>query len=545
MNNQRLVVIFLSVIGWTFHTMAVTFPCNALVSVPVADILYNTTRPNSKITYPRFSKDICHKTQVLYGERLIALKEKNNWLYVQILDQAGFHDQKPWKSCEGWIKKTQTVFVDAFPLCNIVVKKAWAPVFKPAQNPSTVLFSVSIGTMLQAEQSNLHHGYLTVHLAHDHTGLMRKSDIYAFQQRQKHNTESVEKLRVEVVKRAREFLGGPYCFGGRSAYNPGLKKQLTSVDCSGLIHLAYRAIGIPIPRCAHAQYLKTHPVVGPLQPGDLIFYAPVKLPNRMTHVMMYIGDGKLIEAMGAGEGPKKVKIVSVMKKIGKPLQQIKHGDIIGPKIYYFGSVFKQTNLIIEPTEEDIQKFCDQTQSSSDMKIQEIADQTSDQTLDIKTSEDEQETSESKTPKTVRQKIMASAKKFLKDPYRKKHEYNAFVKKKRQKVDCSELIQRSYRANGQMIPRSSLLQFRACKKIKKNILKNLKPADLIFAAARKTPHKINHVMMYLGNDKLIESTGSNGKVRIISLSRRIGTSIKSLKYGHKNRNSIYYAGTLLV
>jgi len=502
MNNRTLIVVFLCAFAGLLHTIqATTFPHYVVVSVPVADLVFDLKK--SKIHRSLHSDNTCYRTQMLYGERLLALEEHGPWLHVQTLEQEGFYLGKGWQPCKGWIKKEQVALAKDLPVYNVVVKKLWAPIFKPSPEPSNMLFSVSLGTAFHAEQSSQNHSYLSVDLVNKQKGLIKKGDVYAYQQRQECKADSVEKLRSEVIQRAKQLLGTPYNRGGRSAFNPDFKNQTTGVTCSGLINLSFRAIGITIPRYAHDQYLKSYRVTGALQPGDLIFYAAKDKPKKIIHVMMYIGDGKLIEATNKGSGPHKVRILSVTERIGKSLHKIKYGQTIGAKTYYFGSFFK-------------------SHTSKKQHIQELEH----------------------SSKTLRHKIIASAKQFLNQPYRKSHEHNAVIKRKRQKVDCSELIQKAYRANNLTIPRNSHGQFIKCKKIKTDIAQHLKHGDLIFAASRKNPTKINHVMMYIGNDQLIESTGANGKVRIISLQNRIGTSISSFKYGRKNRNSIYYAGTLL-
>jgi cell wall-associated NlpC family hydrolase len=117
-------------------------------------------------------------------------------------------------------------------------------------------------------------------------------------------------------------------------------------------------------------------------------------------------------------------------------------------------------------------------------------------------------------------------------------------KKRTGIDCSGLIKVAYNANGLEVPRTSHAQFLKSNKISSDILKKLKPADLIFSASQKNPQRISHVMMYMGNGQLIESTSGFGKVRVIPFNRRLGKSLETVKYGDKLRHSVYYFGSLL-
>ncbi|MDO5067378.1 MAG: NlpC/P60 family protein [Propionibacteriaceae bacterium] len=69
-------------------------------------------------------------------------------------------------------------------------------------------------------------------------------------------------------------------------------------DCSGLTSYAYRQQGISLPRSARQQYRIGTPVAkGDLQPGDLVFYY-----SGISHVGMYIGDGKIVHAANPRSG---------------------------------------------------------------------------------------------------------------------------------------------------------------------------------------------------------------------------------------------------
>jgi hypothetical protein len=95
------------------------------------------------------------------------------------------------------------------------------------------------------------------------------------------------------------------------------------------------------------------------------------------------------------------------------------------------------------------------------------------------------------------------------------------------VDCSALINLSFLACGLQIPRMSHEQFLRSGKIQSG--KDLQQGDLIFSASiQKNSTRMDHVMMYLGNDQILESTfAGESKVRIISSQNRLGKSIKDL------------------
>jgi cell wall-associated NlpC family hydrolase len=70
-----------------------------------------------------------------------------------------------------------------------------------------------------------------------------------------------------------------------------------SFDCSGLTMAAWKAAGVVLPHNAARQKQTVRPITrDELQPGDLVFYY-----KDVSHVGIYIGDGRVIEAPRAGQ----------------------------------------------------------------------------------------------------------------------------------------------------------------------------------------------------------------------------------------------------
>ncbi len=95
--------------------------------------------------------------------------------------------------------------------------------------------------------------------------------------------------RVLILAAAERALGTPYRFGGNTP---------AGVDCSGLVQLAYRAAGIPVPRTADDQF-RALPEVARARPGDLLFF-DTSGGGKASHVGIYRGDGQMIHAPGRG-----------------------------------------------------------------------------------------------------------------------------------------------------------------------------------------------------------------------------------------------------
>ncbi len=88
----------------------------------------------------------------------------------------------------------------------------------------------------------------------------------------------------DPVAEARAYLGTPYLWGGMSEHG---------IDCSGLVHMAYRRLGRLVPRDADQQEDAAQPVLEP-RPGDLVTYgAP-----HATHIAFWLGDGRILHAPG-------------------------------------------------------------------------------------------------------------------------------------------------------------------------------------------------------------------------------------------------------
>jgi len=65
------------------------------------------------------------------------------------------------------------------------------------------------------------------------------------------------------------------------------------IDCSGLVHMAFRRTGKAVPRDADQQEEAGTPVAeSDLRPGDLITYGD----ETTTHVAFWLGDGRILHS---------------------------------------------------------------------------------------------------------------------------------------------------------------------------------------------------------------------------------------------------------
>ncbi len=109
-------------------------------------------------------------------------------------------------------------------------------------------------------------------------------------------------LRGEIVKTANSFRGVPYRWGG-SSFDRG-------VDCSGLTMAVYRLNGLDLPRTSKEQYRSGIFINKKnLTEGDLIFFNTVG-KGRVSHVGVFVGDGRFIHAPGRGKKVREDRISS-------------------------------------------------------------------------------------------------------------------------------------------------------------------------------------------------------------------------------------------
>jgi cell wall-associated NlpC family hydrolase len=90
----------------------------------------------------------------------------------------------------------------------------------------------------------------------------------------------------DALAEARAYLGAPYLWGGMTA---------EGIDCSGLVHMAYRRLGRLVPRDADEQEDTGAPVAEPdARAGDLVTYGDL----TADHIAFWLGEGSILHATG-------------------------------------------------------------------------------------------------------------------------------------------------------------------------------------------------------------------------------------------------------
>lgn len=128
--------------------------------------------------------------------------------------------------------------------------------------------------------------YLQIKFPDGRTAFVRKDDCLAYEEwiAQKPDVEAVLTI-------ARQLLGSGYLWGGTSC---------KAVDCSGMVKMAWFSQAVILARDASQQARYGEHIdftnIGNLEKGDLLFFG--RNARRITHVGMYLGNGKYIHASG-------------------------------------------------------------------------------------------------------------------------------------------------------------------------------------------------------------------------------------------------------
>ncbi|MCI4061677.1 C40 family peptidase [Micromonospora sp. R77] len=216
----------------------------------------------------------CVLSQLLLGERVVVTESRpDGWARVVALGQpAAARDPRGYP---GWLPAAQLTLPPAAgvgtPGTPLVVDALTTSLHAAADGP-VALTGVALGTRLTPGCPPVN-GWRPVHVP-GHAGQLwaAEADVALLPAER---PEAKEALAV-----AERFRDVPYVWGGLTRHG---------IDCSGLVHLAWRRLGLVLPRDADDQAEATTPLaLGDERPGDLYFFA--RPGRRIHHVGIVTGE---------------------------------------------------------------------------------------------------------------------------------------------------------------------------------------------------------------------------------------------------------------
>lgn len=195
-------------------------------------------------------------SQLLLGERVLVTEVRpDGWAHVIALEQPA--PRKDPRGYPGWLPVAQLAPASAPVADEPLVVDALSTDLRDAPGGTVILPRVILGTKL-VPAGPATDGWRPVRVPGQEKELwLPDADLVP--------VPAGLPTTEEVLAQAARFDDVVYIWGGLSSYG---------IDCSGLVHLVWRRLGVQLPRDAADQATVTTPVkLGEERPGDLYFFA--------------------------------------------------------------------------------------------------------------------------------------------------------------------------------------------------------------------------------------------------------------------------------
>ncbi|MCB0554004.1 MAG: C40 family peptidase [Phaeodactylibacter sp.] len=234
---------------------------------------------------PRHSAELA--TQAMLGAPLRVYKETDGWFLVQTPD--GYLS---WLDDGGFTPMTKAAFGQWQSAPKVVFLPDMGFAYAAPATSAPIVSDLLAGNILQLAEKK--EGFAEVRFPDGRIAFIPDNQVMDY----KAWLDSRQPDAGHILETAYTFMGRPYLWGGTSG---------KAVDCSGFTKTVFFLNGLQLPRDASQQVhvgqaVETDTTLVNLQPADLLFFgrkATEELPEKITHVAIYLGDGKIIHSSGA------------------------------------------------------------------------------------------------------------------------------------------------------------------------------------------------------------------------------------------------------
>lgn len=223
-------------------------------------------------------------TQALMGQQVKVWDRQGYWYYIQTPDEY-----------LGWIDAGALTMVDDAGLEDyksdekVMYREDFGFCYSGPHLRSAVVTDLTAGNILR--QTGTDQGMAKVLLPDGRAGYVPQNTVVPLNLLERNDVPDW----ISIEKTARQYLGRPYLWGGTSG---------KGVDCSGFTKMVYYLNGLELPRDASQQVREGMEIplddrLTRVEPGDFLFFGDKGedgKPDRVTHVAIYLGDGKIIHS---------------------------------------------------------------------------------------------------------------------------------------------------------------------------------------------------------------------------------------------------------
>ena len=209
-------------------------------------------------------------TQLLFGEAYQVIEKSVKWLKIATCD-CGY---------EGWISENLFNPLHELDVENYLNSEKYILkelLFLIKEFESNITFPIFIGSSFPMPQDNI---------------LILGESIFVVQLPENQEIKNSSLLSTEqynLLRFASTYLEAPYLWGGRTP---------AGIDCSGLVQIAFKSIGIELPRDASQQveYGENVDFIMEANAGDVAFFQNEE--GKVIHTGIMLGNETIIHACG-------------------------------------------------------------------------------------------------------------------------------------------------------------------------------------------------------------------------------------------------------